>query len=360
MRLSSGFFAGWQLFFPVKLDIVYKLKVEYNKQVLPLGNAGMETIVSILNILLIVLGYLFLLAGTKLLEIGGISLMRVRPTTDAQERIFGWLAACIFPFFILGIAGGITGAGTMIFSAAITAGVLELLLVFGMAALSQNYSLKGNFLRDLTVLFVSVVVLVVMTSYTWSQGHPSTQIGVVQGIILIILAILFFAWTWSYFTAKSKRRQQSAPFNEIPSAVMAAMGIALGGLGGVLLLNSTLKLSADLGVSQSVFGFAIVGLGISIPQYFRVAQGLSKSRQVSVRKTLAAGNMGMLLMIGITALISPISVGWGGAVLLLLSIAAIVIFFLAACYGKVVGRAKAAVLLVSYMAIFLIFMQFNI
>lgn len=42
----------------------------------------------ITNILLLVLGYVLLLFSTKLVNGGGISIMRKGPTSDAQERIF--------------------------------------------------------------------------------------------------------------------------------------------------------------------------------------------------------------------------------------------------------------------------------
>ena len=55
--------------------------------------------------------------------------MRKGPTSDAQERIFSWFALSLMPFLSVAISGGVLGLGNMVFTAALTAGVLQLLLI---------------------------------------------------------------------------------------------------------------------------------------------------------------------------------------------------------------------------------------
>ena len=122
----------------------------------------------ITNILLLVLGYVLLLFSTKLVNGGGISIMRKGPTSDAQERnFFPWFALSLMPFLSIAISGGVLGLGNMVFTAALTAGVLQLLLIYGMLGINGTYRLAGNALRDLVLLLVCVVILIVCTNYTW-------------------------------------------------------------------------------------------------------------------------------------------------------------------------------------------------
>lgn len=315
---------------------------------------------SVLNVFLLLLGYGLLLVGVTGMDAGAISLLRGKPTSDAQERICSWFIRSVFPFVIVGIVGGVTGVGSMVFSAALTAGVLHILLVFGMLGLSREYKMSGNALRDLVVLLVSVVLLVLFTSYTWSSGHPASVIGRVMGAVLLVLAVVFAFWTFPFFAGKSKVAQRSPGFDMVPSAVFLVGGLALSGLGTVLFVTGTAKLAADLEIGQALFGFSIIGLGISLPEYIYTAKHVGTSRRpVAVRRTVAAGNLGLLSMVGIAALINPVTVEWGGALLLLLSMAAMVIFFVAYCHGRSVGRIKGALLLAAYAAIFILFMRFG-
>ena len=84
--------------------------------------------------------------------------MRKGPTSDAQERIFSWFALSLMPFLSIAISGGVLGLGNMVFTAALTAGVLQLLLIYGMLGITGTYRLAGNALRDLVLLLVCVVL----------------------------------------------------------------------------------------------------------------------------------------------------------------------------------------------------------
>lgn len=314
------------------------------------------------NILLLILGYVLLLVSTKLVNAGGISAMRKKATSDAQERLFSWFALSILPFLSIAIAGGVFGLGNIVFTAALTAGVLQILLVYGMLGLAGSYRLAGNALRDLVILLVCVVILIVFTNYTWSKGHPASTIGRGAGISLLVLAVLFLIWTLPYYMGKSRTLQRPPAYNFVPAIVFVLVGFALAGLGGVLLMNSTAALTHDLGIDQGVLGFAVIGVGLVIPEYVRVARRfwMNTQKPVSMRGTLATGNLGLLLMVGLTAVISPITVTFAGAYLLLTCVAAIVIFGVLFYMNNEIGKIKAILFLAGFALIFVFLMKFSL
>lgn len=316
----------------------------------------------ITNVLLAILGYVLLLISTRLVNEGGISIMRAKPTSDAQERIFSWFALSLMPFLSIAIFGGVFGLGNMVFVAALTAGVLQLFLIYGMIGLAGNYRLAGNALRDLVILLVCVVVLIVFTNYTWSKGHPASTISRSAGIFLLVLAAIFAVWTLPYFKGKSHRLQRRPGTDFVPSVVFTLVGLALAGFGGVLLMNNTAALTYDLNVEQGVLGFAVIGVGLVLPEYVRVARKfwMNMQKPISMRATFATGNLGLLLMIGLTAVISPITVTFAGAYLLLACVAAIVVFGILFYINNEVGKIKAILFLMCFSLIFVGIMNFSL
>ena len=317
---------------------------------------------SIVNILLLILGYFLLLLSTRMIDAGGISMMRRKATSDAQERIFSWFAGSIVPFLGIGVVGGIYGLGNMVFAAALAAGVLQVLLVYGMLGMAGSFRLAGNALRDLVILLVCVVILVLFTNYTWSKGHPDSTIGRGAAVVLLILAVLFALWTMPYYMGKSRTLQRPPAYDFIPSLVFTVVGIAFAGLGSVLLLDNTAKLTYDLKVGQGILGFAIIGTGLILPEYIRTGRRywMNTKKPVAIRGTLATGNLGLLLMIGMAAVISPFKIMFGEAVLLLACVGAIAVFGAAFYLNRGVGRVKAAIFLAVYAAIFLLYMNFSL
>lgn len=316
----------------------------------------------ITNILLLILGYALLQFSTKLVNAGGISVMRQKVTSDAQERIFSWFALSIMPFLSIAIAGGVFGLGNMVFAAALTAGVLQILLVYGMLGISGSYKLAGNALRDLVILLVCVVMLILFTNYTWSKGHPASTISRGIGFILLLMAAGYILWTLPFFRAKSRTLQRRPAYDFVPALVFTIVGFALAGLGSVLLMNSTAVLTYELGIEQGILGFAVIGIGLVIPEYLRVARRfwMNTQKPVMMRNTLATGNTGLLLMVGLTSLISPITVTFAGAVLLLSCMVSIIIFGILFYMNNEVGRVKAAVFIAAAALIFILLMKYSL
>ena len=288
--------------------------------------------------------------------------MRARPTSDAQERIFSWFALSLMPFLSVAIAGGVFGLGNMVFAAALTAGVLQFLLIYGMLGLAGTYSLAGNALRDLVILLVCVVILIVFTNYTWSKGHPASTISRGAGVFLLVLAAGFIVWMLPYFTVRSHKLQRRSGTDFVPAVAFTFLGLVFAVLGGVLLMSNTAALTYDLNVEQGVLGFAVIGVGLVLPEYVRVARKfwMNTQRPISIRATLATGNLGLLLMVGLTAVISPITVTFAGAYLLLTCVAVIVAFGILFYINSGIGKIKAILFLTCFALIFVGLMNFSL
>ena len=288
--------------------------------------------------------------------------MRKGPTSDAQERIFSWFALSLMPFLSIAISGGVLGLGNMVFTAALTAGVLQLLLIYGMLGITGTYRLAGNALRDLVLLLVCVVLLIVCTNYTWSKGHPASTISRGMGLFLCVLAVAFTVWMLPYFMGKNRKLQRRPDTDFVPAIVFTLVGLALAGLGGVLLMNNTAALTHALNIEQGVLGVAVIGVGLVLQEYVRVARKywMKKQKPVSMHLTLATGNLGLLLMIGLSAVISPIIVTFAGAYLLLACVVAIIVFGILFYVGGEVGKIKAILFLAGFALVFVLLMKFSL
>ena len=140
------------------------------------------------------------------------------------------------------------------------------------------------------------------------------------------------------------------------------VGLALAGLGGVLLMNNTVALTHALNIEQGVLGFAVIGVGLVLPEYVRVARKywMNTQKPVSMHLTLATGNLGLLLMVGLSAVISPIIVTFAGAYLLLSCVVEIIVFGIVFYVGDEVGKIKAILFLAGFALIFVLLMKFSL
>jgi len=111
-----------------------------------------------------------------------------------------------------------------------------------------------------------------------------------------------------------------------------------------------------------VLGVAVIGVGLVLPEYVRVARKywMNTQKPVSMHLTLATGNLGLLLMIGLSAVISPIIVTFAGAYLLLACVVAIIVFGILFYVGGEIGKIKALLFLAGFALVFVLLMKFSL
>ena len=182
-----------------------------------------------------------------------------------------------------------------------------------------------------------------------------------MGLFLCVLAVAFTVWMLPYFMGKNRKLQRRPDTDFVPAIVFTLVGLALAGLGGVLLMNNTAALTHALNIEQGVLGVAVIGVGLVLPEYVRVARKywMNTQKPVSMHLTLATGNLGLLLMIGLSAVISPIIVTFAGAYLLLACVVAIIVFGILFYVGGEVGKIKAILFLAGFALVFVLLMKFS-
>ena len=183
-----------------------------------------------------------------------------------------------------------------------------------------------------------------------------------MGLFLCVLAVAFTVWMLPYFMGKNRKLQRRPDTDFVPAIVFTLVGLALAGLGGVLLMNNTAALTHALNIEQGVLGVAVIGVGLVLPEYVRVARKywMITQKPVSMHLTLATGNLGLLLMIGLSAVISPIIVTFAGAYLLLACVVAIIVFGILFYVGGEVGKIKAILFLAGFALVFVLLMKFSL
>ncbi len=94
-----------------------------------------------------------------------------------------------------------------------------------------------------------------------------------MGLFLCVLAVAFYCVDASIFLGE-KTVSFSAVLirNFVPAIVFTLVGLALAGLGGVLLMNNTAALTHALNIEQGVLGVAVIGVEPCTPEYVRVAR----------------------------------------------------------------------------------------
>ncbi len=98
----------------------------------------------------------------------------------------------------------------------------------------------------------------------------------------------------------------------IRNLLFATIGLIALIIGSKLLVDSATSFAEAIGVSQMVIGLSLVALGTSLPELFTsVVASIKKAEQINVGMVLGSNIFNTLLILGVAALIFPISVDSG-------------------------------------------------
>lgn len=130
--------------------------------------------------------------------------------------------------------------------------------------------------------------------------------------------------------------------------VLIGLGLVLLLAGGEALVRGSVALAVRLGVSPLVIGLTLVGFGTSMPELVTSIQaGLAGSPGIALGNIVGSNIANILLIIGISALLMPITVrrdtlGRDGVLMI-----GATLLFAAFCYTGSLGMAAGAVLLLA-------------
>ena len=193
-------------------------------------------------------------------------------------------------------------------------GVVLLSIIGGVTALISPLAItKANLRKDIPLNIIVTALLILLGMNMTFFGIGEDSISRIDGCILLAI----FVWyLWTSF--KSDNNSEESTDNEgdivtrsIPiSAIMVIGGLAGLVIGGRLFVNSATSLAQMFGVSDKFIAITIMAAGTSMPELATCVVAAIKGRgQLALGNVLGSNISNILLILGGSALIHPLSFG---------------------------------------------------
>jgi len=191
--------------------------------------------------------------------------------------------------------------------------VANLLLILGFAAIMQPIILK----KETRLIEVPLCLGVsVIFYFICNIGQDVTR---VDGLILIGLFLLFIIYTIVMaFKGNEFDKEDETEVKEdteedkkqpvLKNLFHIALGIAALKFGGDLAVNNAVIVAEWFGLSEKIISVTILAIGTSLPELVTtVSAAIKKESDIAIGNILGSNIFNMLLIIGISALIKPIT-----------------------------------------------------
>ncbi|GGG50582.1 sodium:calcium antiporter [Croceivirga lutea] len=209
------------------------------------------------------------------------------------------------PELIVSIKAALDGLPDLSLGNVVGSNIANLGLVLAITVILGSIDVRRSFYTtDWPVMMIASLLFV---GFIFFDGVLNRY----EGIIMVIFLFLFLVYLLRF--------QKQAVEDEMPEddvllplyktvLFLGLGGVALWG-GSELLITGAKNLAAALGVSDRVIGITIVSIGTSIPELAAsIIAVIKKEKAISLGNLIGSNIFNLLAVLGITSIITPISV----------------------------------------------------
>jgi cation:H+ antiporter len=257
---------------------------------------------------ILIAGLLLILLGANYLVDGASSIAK---RFGLSEFIIGVTIVGIgtsAPEMVVSFMSAIQGKADMAIGNIVGSNIFNTAMILGVTALIAPLTItRSNLRKDIPLNIVVTVLLILLGMTNAIFGIGDNTLGRFEGAILLGIS----AWyLWSSFRSdKGDENEEGIILRSIPiSILMVCGGLAMLIIGGRLFVNSASSLAQMFGVSDKFIAITVMAAGTSMPELATCIVAALKGRgQLALGNILGSNISNILLILGGSALICPLS-----------------------------------------------------
>jgi cation:H+ antiporter len=257
------------------------------------------------------MNFLLIIGGLILLVFGGNWLLKsavaLSLKLNISKVVIGMTVvsfATSAPELIVSINAALNGSPDLALGNVIGSNIANLGLVLGITLLLGTMKVEKNFYKtDWPVMMIASALLFLFLA-------NDNVIVQYEGVLLFSFLVVFLIYLL--------RSQKNIDVDELDEGDVPVRGfkififLLLGGLGlwggSELLIKGATSLALEFGVTERVIGVTIVSIGTSVPELAAsIIAVIKKEKAISLGNLIGSNIFNILAVIGITSIITPIS-----------------------------------------------------
>ena len=270
----------------------------------------------VLKILLIIIGFIFLIKGADLLVKSAISIAK---RFGLSEMLIGLTILAVgtsLPEIFITVTSSIDGHHSLIIGNAIGSCICNFLLVIGITSLVRPIKFDKRIVKRHLPIGIAAMILLLFLGNTKMLGDVKV-ITRWQGVILLLCMVIYIIYS-IYEEKKVKNEKideeiiKEVESKENYSVFMIVLYFILGILGlkfgADFVVDNSIIIAKDLGLSEGFIGMTIIAIGTSLPEIITGIISARKNETDLLLGNISGSNIiNLCLLIGIGAVINPLT-----------------------------------------------------
>lgn len=300
----------------------------------------------LLNILLLLVGFVLLIKGADFFVDGSSSVAKLLKVPSVVIGLTIVAMGTSAPEAAVSITAGIAGSNEIAISNVVGSNIFNMLVVVGVCAVMKPFVLDKTILkRDFPVNIGANVILLGMMLV-------GSVLSRFNGVVMLILMALYITWL---VVSAIKNREESAEeiktLSPILSIVYIIGGLAAVVFGGDLVVDNATVIAKAMGWSETFIGLTIIAIGTSLPELVTSIVASKKGENgLALGNVVGSNIFNLMCILGLSSGISPIAVDSRAITNTIFLLVMTVLMYILCVSRKKLGRVEGFVMVSLYVA----------
>ena len=312
----------------------------------------------ILNILLLIVGFVLLIKGADFFVDGASS---TAENFKVSKMLIG-LTIIAFgtsaPEFAISMQSLAKGSTDMLLGNVIGSNILNVLLILGIAAVIHPIKINDNTVKkELPLCMLISTLLVVLFLDIKLDNGTVNQITRSDAIVILLFFSIFIYYIITLAKQKKEKNEETKPKYKLgKSLLLIALGLTGIILGSNMVVNNASSIATKVGLSERIIALTIIAFGTSLPELVTTIVSSKKGEQSLLLGNIIGSNIfNACVVLGIpVALYGAITPSSFNYIDLIVLIGSSLILFIFAETKRTITRFEGCLMLLAFIVYYVL------
>jgi cation:H+ antiporter len=253
------------------------------------------------------------------------------------------------PELVVSIRAAVIGNSEIVLGNVIGSNIANIALILGCAALIKPLRVNVDVIRKEVPILIGVSILLIIILIDGEVGFVDGIIFIAGILVYIIVSIVFAKKEKNVNAEIIYENEFQSNFKTHLLVLLILTGAVLLVFGANIFLKSAIALSKLLGMSDAVIGLTVVAIGTSLPELITsVVASIRNKADIAIGNAVGSSIFNILFILGVTAVIMPITARGIGYIDLGVMMLTAVIILPMSFRGYKINRVEGLILLFGY------------
>ncbi|MBN1597330.1 MAG: calcium/sodium antiporter [Bacteroidales bacterium] len=306
----------------------------------------------VLQILLLLLGFVILIKGADWLVNGSVSLAKNYRISELAIGLTIVAFGTSAPELVVNIISSIKGFNDVTLGNVVGSNLFNLMFILGISGIVFPLTVQIKTIwNEIPFSLLAALILIFLANYTFNRQNV-LSLNRADGFILIAFFILFMIYIITNLrTSKDVLDVGYKTFKPVFSSLLIIAGLTALVIGSRLVVNNAVKVAHEFGASEKLIGITIVSAGTSLPELVTsLVAVFRKNSDIAIGNVIGSNIFNIFFILGISSLISPVTYNksFNTDILILIISTVLLFIFMFSGIRYKLDRWEAAILFIGY------------